>query len=107
MTIKKKSRPAKGRQSKSARSRQSKATKKKPTRKPTSRQLMLADLARSGLTARDAKRAGYKPLTEDEVFERTGYRRVGYLIPYFDIDGKPTSYWRVRFTTDPAVKFLP
>ena len=69
--------------------------------------MMLADLARSGLTATDAKKAGYQPLTEDEVFERTGQRRLGYLIPYYDINGKDTGYWRVRFTTDPVSKFQP
>ena len=68
---------------------------------------MLADLDRSGLTDGDAKKAGYKPLTEEEVFERTGQRRLGYLIPYYDINGKDTGYWRVRFTTKPKSKFAP
>jgi hypothetical protein len=76
-------------------------------RKRTPRQLMLADLKRSGLNEGDAKHAGYKPLTEEEVFKLTGQRRIGYLIPYFGIDGKPTGYWRVRFTTDPISKFQP
>jgi len=108
MTTKKKTgRPDNRRPTKSARSRPSKAAKKKITRKPTSRQLMLDDLARSGLTAADAKKAGYKALTEEEVFERTGQRRLGYLIPYYDINGKDTGYWRVRFTTDPISKFQP
>ena len=68
---------------------------------------MLADLARSGLTATDAKKAGYKPLTEKEAFELTGEYRTGYLIPYYGIDGKPTGYSRVRFTSDPKSKFQP
>ena len=61
---------------------------------------MLADLKRSGLTATDAKRAKYKPLTAKQVAERTGNHAAGYLIPYHAATGNLTDYWRVRYTED-------
>ena len=64
------------------------------------RAAMLADLKRSGLTAADAKTAGYKPLTAKQVNEMTGNFAAGYLIPYHDHEGKKTDYWRIRYTEE-------
>jgi hypothetical protein len=113
MTSKKaKGRPDKGQPSKSARSpRHSKAaTKKKPTRKPNPRQLMLADLKKSGLTPADAKKRGWKLLTPKQTQALTktdtfaGNAAWSYLIVYKDIDRKVIKdYWRVRYLEDIAV----
>ncbi len=70
-----------------------KRLRKKPTVKLTPRQLMLADLKRSGLTATDARKSKYKTLTAEQVQELTGNYAAGYLIPYHDIDGKKTDYY--------------
>ncbi len=101
MAVQKKSRPVR-RLSKSAKPRlsKSKETPKKTTRKPTSRQLMLADLKRSGLTEGDARRAGYKPLTAKQVQSLTGNYAAGYLITYYDVNGQKTDYYRVRYTEE-------
>jgi hypothetical protein len=64
------------------------------------RAAMLADVKRSGLTATDAKANGYKVLTAKQVYELTGNHAAGYLITYHDHNGKPTGYWRVRYTEE-------
>jgi hypothetical protein len=60
---------------------------------------MLADLARSGLTAADAKRMGLTPTPR------------GYKIPYHDIHGKDTGFYRERLLMAPegldALKLKP
>jgi len=70
------------------------------TRKPTPRQRMLTDIGHSGLNDADAKKAAYKPIDAKRVKELTGNYAAGYLIPYYDIDGKKTDYWRVRYTEE-------
>jgi len=62
--------------------------------------LMLADLKRSGLTAADASKAGYKALTTKQVADITGNHAAGYLITYYDVSGKKTDYYRVRYTEE-------
>jgi hypothetical protein len=58
---------------------------------------LLADLARSGLNAVDAEAVQFEDLTPDETFELTGQRRQSYKQPYFDISGRPTGFYRIRF----------
>ena len=65
-----------------------------------SQKLMLADLARSGLTPADAKKAKYKTLTAKQTKELTGNFAASYLIPYHDINGKLTTYYRVRYVEE-------
>ncbi len=64
------------------------------------RAAMLTDLKRSGLTAADGKKATYKPLNAKQVQDLTGNHAAGYLIPYYDVAGKKTDYWRVRYTEE-------
>ena len=70
-----------------------------------SRADMLKDLKRSGLTAADAKKAGYKPLTAAETKALTGIYASSYLIPFHDIKGNVTEFWRVRYTEIPKGAF--
>ncbi len=63
-------------------------------------QLRNADVKRSGLTPQDGNKAKLKPLTRKQVADLTGNHTTGYLLPYPDIDGKLTDYWRVRYTED-------
>lgn len=68
-----------------------------------SRARMLADLARSGLTARDAKRLEFEVLSPDDTAVMLGsdlLRFHSYRIPYFDINGERTDFFRVRFLED-------
>src|SRR5271166_277407 len=65
-------------------------------------QRMLDKLKQSGLTAEDAEKLGYKACTEEESAElglsRTG---AGFLLPYFDLDGKPLKTFRYRYLDVP------
>ena len=61
------------------------------------RKALLKDLERSGLTDREAKKLGFKPLTAKQTNERTDFAVASYLIPYYDIAGKLTDFWRVRY----------
>lgn len=65
------------------------------------REQMLADLKRSGLTKRDAKRLGYKLVSGNRAKEMLGLSKInlppGYIIPYPDAGGKripDTFRWR-------------
>lgn len=68
-----------------------------------SRALMLAELARSGLDASDAEKLGLEPLDradtkEDQAGGSVALGRCSYRIPYFDLKGERTDFYRLRFT---------
>jgi hypothetical protein len=89
------------------------APSKQPGRQPVRdqaqlEQLMLADLARSGLTAADAKRLELRCVTSAELVQLTARRGVakgGYVIPYHDEHGQPTGSYRVRLL-EPGARFV-
>jgi hypothetical protein len=56
-----------------------------------------ADIKRSGLTPEDRETLKLSPLTAEWCDENFGQPRDAYRIPYFDIKGKTTDYYRVRF----------
>ncbi len=58
---------------------------------------MLDDLKRSGLSPEDAARLKLSPLTAEWCDENFGQPRHAYRIPYFDLHGRPTDFYRVRF----------
>lgn len=60
------------------------------------RQLMLADLRRSGLTKTDAQQLKCKVLSRKAVKALTNLDAAGYQLPYFTLAGKPNGFWRVR-----------
>lgn len=62
---------------------------------------MLADAARSALDAADVTKLKFAPVTEAEATAlKLPSATVGYRIPYFDLDGKPTNFFRCRFLED-------
>lgn len=62
--------------------------------------LMLADLARSGLTAEDARAMRLEPYGRDERPDVMP-PGAGYLVPYFDSTGKPRAdLFRYRYLED-------
>ena len=69
--------------------------------------LMLGDLARSGLDAADARRMGVEALTASEASAFTGVDdpRAGYKLPYFDLDGKKIEFARVRYLGEARATF--
>ena len=70
-----------------------------------SRADMLKDLKRSGLTAADARKAGYKPLSAPEVEKLSGMYAEGYRIPFYDANGDETDFYRIRLTQEPLGAF--
>ena len=74
-------------------------------RKEQATDLMRADLERSGLDDKDAKRMGCHALAPGEVDELTNgkFFAPAYAIPYTDAQGKDTGFLRLRFLTDVKV----
>src|SRR5690606_41111251 len=68
--------------------------------------LALADLERSGLTVEHARRMEIEVYSREESVE-LGLSEVaaGYAIPYFDLDGKSTEFFRDRLLEDTATGF--
>lgn len=64
--------------------------------------LMNTDIKRSGLTDSDIKKLKYTPLTVEQTNKAVKKKVVSYKIPYFSIDGKQTSFYRIRFLEDPS-----
>lgn len=59
---------------------------------------VVSDLKRSGLDVGDARLLRIEARTAAQLREQTKLgSRSGYVLPYFDLDGKPTTYHRVRF----------
>lgn len=69
-----------------------------------SRQAMLDDLKRSGLTRDDAKHLGLKVLSSKQAHELVNIRAQAYQIPYYTISGKQNGFWRVRFLEEVVKK---
>lgn len=61
----------------------------------------LDDLARSGLDEADARAMHIRSVSRDWCDAAHGIPRAGYRIPYLDAHGKPTDFYRVRFTETP------
>src|SRR5690606_8858597 len=65
----------------------------------------LADLERSGLSAKDFDRLQLEVMSADATDDYVGEYRASYRIPYFDLKGKKISYSRVRFLEGKKGKF--
>jgi hypothetical protein len=62
---------------------------------------MLEDAARSDLDAADVRKLRFEPMSANEALGlKLPSATDGYAIPYFDLDGKPTSFIRVRYLAD-------
>lgn len=66
---------------------------------------MLGDLKRSGLGEHEAAEMKLTPLSEQQVYDLFKIRATAYKIPYFDIVGKPTSFFRIRLLSAPKGRF--
>lgn len=51
----------------------------------------------SGLTDAVAKKLKLLPQPADKAPAGIPYKGAGFVIPYFDLDGKPTKFWRWRY----------
>ena len=62
---------------------------------------MLADAQRSALDAADVAKLKFKVMTKQEAEAlKLPSATEGYVIPYFDMDGKVTSFFRARYLAD-------
>lgn len=57
---------------------------------------IINDLQRSGLTEKDARAMKLQYMTADRCKQLLKVKHPGYKIPYFDIKGKPTKFYRTR-----------
>lgn len=62
-----------------------------------------AKMAESKLSASDVKKLGLQALPANKIPKGTPFQEPGILIPYFDIDGKKSSFWRLRYLKQPDV----
>lgn len=62
---------------------------------------MLAKLELSGLTSRDATKCGFVPMTTPPA-GLTQLPAAGFVIPYFNAEGKRTEFYRYRYLEQPA-----
>ncbi len=68
---------------------------------PQVRQKMLDKLAGSALNPADAKRLGLNPVTAVEAKKlKLAATAAAFIIPYFDLNGKPTKFYRARYVED-------
>jgi hypothetical protein len=68
-------------------------------------EIMSEDLAKSGLVYTDMMARLVDEATK-EAISFPGSNLRGYVIPYFDIYGKMTQYYRVRVLDNPNIKYL-
>lgn len=61
-----------------------------------------AKMMESRIDPKSAKILGYKACTEAQSPEGIPHKEVGILIPYFDINGRQTEFWRYRYLRPPA-----
>lgn len=60
-----------------------------------------AKMAESSIDPKAVKRLGLEALPPDKVPKDTPFQEPAILIPYFDINGKKTKFWRVRYLKQP------
>lgn len=62
---------------------------------------MLDDLARSGITQEEANKLGFVEIPTAGMKDVIDTEQAGYKIPYYDVRGKDTGFFRIRFTEFP------
>lgn len=68
---------------------------------PSPHALMLVKLARSGLAGGDATTLSFKALSAEAIGRlNLPVAAAGFVIPYFNLDGQLTKFYRVRFLED-------
>jgi len=64
--------------------------------------LVIRDLEKSGLRKEHIKKLKLKSLKQEETKKITGKSLTAYKIPYFEITGKVSSFFRVRYLEQPS-----
>lgn len=63
-----------------------------------------AKMAESNISPADVKKLGFKPLPADKAPKGVPFQEPSILIPYFDIDGDKSEFWRLRYLKQPEAK---
>ena len=63
-----------------------------------------AKIEESKISPDEAKKLCFTPLSADKIPKGTPFQEPGILIPYFDIRGKKSDFWRLRYLKQPEVK---
>jgi hypothetical protein len=63
-----------------------------------------AKMLESRISPDVAKKLKFKPLSADEVPKDTPFQEPAILIPYFDLAGAKTDFWRLRYLKQPELK---
>jgi hypothetical protein len=61
---------------------------------------MLLKISDSSLNEQDAKKLGFKVVNAEEAKALGVPAYAGFVLPYFDLKGKPTKFWRIRYLED-------
>ena len=62
-----------------------------------------AKMAESKISADEAKMLGFSPVSATQVPKGVPFQEPGILIPYFDIKGKKSTFWRLRYLKQPEL----
>lgn len=62
-----------------------------------------AKMAESKISVVEAETLGFTPLSATQVPKGVPFQEPGILIPYFDIRGKKTKFWRLRYLKQPEL----
>ena len=63
-----------------------------------------AKMAESKISAAEAKKLGFTALPAEKAPKGVPFQEPSILIPYFDIDGKKSDFWRLRYLKQPEQK---
>ena len=63
-----------------------------------------AKMGESLIDPKAVKRLGYSPIPAEKVPKETPFQEPAILIPYFDITGSKTKFWRLRYLKQPDLK---
>ena len=62
-----------------------------------------AKMDESLIDPKAAKKLGYSPIPAEKVPKETPFQEPAILIPYFDIAGNKTKFWRLRYLKQPEL----
>lgn len=63
-----------------------------------------AKMAESLIDSRSAKKLGYVALSEDKIPKGVPFQEPAIQIPYYDVNGKKSGFWRLRYLRQPEAK---
>jgi hypothetical protein len=78
-----------------------------PTKKPVAlnlRRMLEEKLLSSGISAKDGAAMKCDVRSADNAPSDIPIKEAGFIIPYFDIHGKPLKFWRYRYLIEPKPK---